>query len=110
MEIVRGDTKALKFQRKMNGEPILDRVDKAYFTVKKNTSEDDPIFQKTINDMTFDSEGFYHFIVEPEDTNNLTYGDYVYDVEVMIGSTYKKTISRGTLSIVDEVTFPINEV
>ena len=41
MEIVRGDTKALKFQRKMNNEPILDRVDKAYFTVKKNTSEDE---------------------------------------------------------------------
>jgi len=109
MEIVRGDTKALKFQRKMDGEPILIKADKVYFTVKKNTRDKEALFQKTIADMSFDSEGVYHFIIEPEDTNNLSYGDYVYDLEVKI-ENYTRTIAKGTISVVDEVTFPINEV
>ena len=109
MEIVRGDTKALKFQRKMDGEPILIKADKVYFTVKKSTRDKEALFQKTITDMSFDSEGVYHFIIEPDDTNNLSYGDYVYDLEVIIGN-YKKTISIGIFEIESEVTFPRNEV
>ena len=109
MQLTRGDTKALKFQRKSEGQVIKTVADNIYFTVKKNNSTNDVIFQKTINDMTFDDEGFYHFTINPIDTNNLSYGEYVYDIEVKIDN-YVKTIAQGTLSITKEVTFASNEV
>lgn len=110
MKIIRGDTKCFKFQRTSNGEPIETKAEKIYFSVKNTSKNNDVIFQKTIEDMTFDENFFYHFIIYPEDTNNLQYGDYVYDIEVKIGSNYVKTISRGPFIIDYEVTFAGNEV
>ena len=109
MQITRGDTKALKFQRKANGEPILTMANKVYFTVKLNYKEKEALFQKTIDDMTFDASGYYHFTINPEDTNNLDYGDYVYDLEIKTDN-YTKTISKGAFSVTNEVTFSNNEV
>lgn len=110
MQITRGDTKALYFQRKRNDEPILEEIDKVYFTVKTNDDEDNKeiIFQKTKEDMTFDEDGIYHFVINPEDTETLNYGDYVYDLEVK-ASNYTKTIDKGVFSITSEVTHKENE-
>lgn len=109
MQITRGDSKGLKFQRKSNGEPIMQVADNIYFTVKVNNYVDEVVFQKTINDMDFDEYGYYHFVINPEDTNGLNYGDYVYDLEVK-EEEYTRTISQGIFSITKETTFPINEV
>ena len=109
MEITRGDSKGLYFQRKRDGQPILQEAENIYFTVKVNNNTEEAVFQKTIADMTFDEDGYYHFTINPEDTNGLNYGDYVYDIEVKIAD-YTKTISQGTLSITKETTFPANEV
>lgn len=110
MKIIRGDTKKCKFQRKdAEGHAILTIADKIYFTVKKNNTTLEPIFQKTIDDMTFDESGYYHFTIEPEDTNNLDYGNYYYDIE-RIYEGDKKTISRGQFKVDYEITFAGNEV
>ena len=109
MELTRGDSKALYFRRMSKGQPILTEANKVYFTVKKNYDIEEALFQKTKDDMTFDEEGYYHFTINPEDTNNLDYGDYVYDIEVKTAN-YTKTISKGTLSITKEVTHKNNEV
>ena len=110
IKIRRGDTKAFKFQRKSNGEPITEIAENIYFTVKRNSKLNDFIFQKTIDDMNFDENYFYHFTIYPEDTNGLQYGNYEYDIEVKIGDEYVKTIAIGTFIIDKEVTFVGNEV
>lgn len=110
MEITRGDTRHYKFQRKdENGNVILKKADKIYFTVKNNEVEIKPLFQKTIDDMIFDSDGFYHFSILPEDTNKLPYRIYYYDIERIVEGD-KRTISIGELKLTKEVTFAENEV
>ena len=109
MQIIRGDTAKFKFRRlNADGEPILEMPIKIYFTVKRRFTDAEFILQKTIDDMQFDENGYFHFIVQPSDTDNLQYGDYVYDIEV-ITSNYKQTISIGSFKITKEVTFVGNE-
>lgn len=110
LEIIRGDTARYKFRRKdKNGETITTIADKIYFTIKKNSTDMEPIIQKTIEDMTFDDGGFYHFILLPSDTDSLTYGMYCYDIE-RIQDGNKKTIRRGRIKLTSEVTHARNEV
>ncbi len=109
MEITRGDTKGLTFKRRnSDGSVITEKADKIYFTVKKNSVTGGITFQKTIDDMTFDSDGTYHFIINPSDTNSLSYGNYCYDLEVKIDD-YVKTIAKGDFIITEEVTHKENE-
>ena len=111
MEIIRGDTQEYKFQRKdANGDVITQEATSVYFTVKENYIVDKVLIQKTIEDMTFDSDGTYHFTITADDTNDLYYGDYVYDIEVKQGDEYTKTIAKGVFKISEEVTFESNEV
>lgn len=109
LSIRRGDTKGFYFRRTKDGEPIQQEAQSIYFTVKKSSKLNEVVFQKTLDDMDFDEEYFYHLIVNPEDTNGLQYGDYVYDVEVKI-ENYVKTIAIGKFTIKNEVTFVGNEV
>lgn len=110
MEMTRGDTSKWKFQRlDMNGDPITVRADYCWFSVKTNDMKKETVIQKTIEDMEFGEDYYYRFTINPEDTNNLQYGEYVYDVEV-IQEGYKQTISKGTFTLDYEVTFVNNEV
>lgn len=110
ISMIRGDTTPLMFQRKdSNGDVIKLRADKIYFTVKKSDLPNEVLFQKTIEDMTFDEDGTYHFVIQPEDTNNLEFKNYSYDLEVIQGDVVS-TISYGEFIIEKEVTFAGNEV
>lgn len=110
ISMIRGDTTPLMFQRKdNNGDVIKLRADKIYFTVKKSDLPDEVLFQKTIDDMTLDEDGTYHFVIQPEDTNNLEFGNYLFDLEV-IQDNVVSTISRGEFIIEFEATFARNEV
>ena len=110
IEITRGDTAQFKFQRKDNdGNPILSVATKVYFTIKKHYSFSNFVLQKTIDDMTFDEDGYYHFTINPQDTNELSFGEYEYDIEVIVDD-YKQTISKGVFKITKEVTHANNEV
>ena len=109
LSMIRGDTTSLKFQRKDNdGNVIMLQADKAYFTVKKSTAQSNYLIQKTLDDMVLDEEGVYHFTINPEDTDDLDYGTYVYDLEI-IQNEVVTTISRGEFIIESEVTFAENE-
>ena len=115
IEIIRGDTEKFKFTRKdSDGKAIKREPDAIYFTVKNNAYENKTIFQKTLEDMDFDSEtGEFTFYVMPEDTDKLNYGNYEYDLEVketIGGIEYVKTISKGLFAIKEEITFATNEV
>lgn len=107
---IRGDTRNYRFQRlNADGTPITTRPDKIYFTVKKKDTDKDVVFQKTIDDMTIDDDGTYHFTVEPTDTNGLKYMTYVFDIEVITDGV-KTTIAKGGFTVESEVTFVENEV
>lgn len=110
MKMRRGDTKFYKFQRKdKNGEVITEKAEKVYFTVKKNFIAKEVILQKTIEDMVFDEDYYYHFVIEPEDTDNKEYGKYKFDVQIEHDGV-KSTLALGDFEIQEEVTFADNEV
>ena len=111
ISITRGDTKVLKFQRKNEDGVIETEAKELYFTVKENSNKQNYLFQKTLdNGITFSDEDYYYRItISPDDTNNLYYGTYMYDIEVK-EDDYVKTIDLGEFVIKEEVTFAGNEV
>ena len=54
-------------------------------------------------------DGIYKIFIDPEDTNGLEFGRYVYDVEIIKGDI-KTTIEAGILNINHEVTCASDEV
>ena len=112
IEIIRGDTKSFKFQRKTtNNEVITEKPDKMFFTVKTGYYSKDYLFQKRLDtDITYKEEdSYYYFTINPSDTDKLNFEDYVFDIEI-IKNDIKKTIAKGTLKVGSEVTFAENEV
>lgn len=109
----RGDTFKFKYALKdfLTKEIITKSVDKMWFSVKNSTLTDHIIIQKSLEDgtITFTDDGYYHIIINPEDTNNLKYKDYVFDIEI-INNGDKLTLKVGDFTLKDEVTFAINEV
>lgn len=109
MELTRGDTGLFKFQRvDANGDVITSTPDAMYFTLKKSYSSPIAVVQKTLADMTQDTDGYWHITLEPEDTENIDVGAYVYDIEVTVPE-YVKTIAKGTLRITAEATWAENK-
>lgn len=109
IEFTRGDSKSFKFQRHyVGGDPILEEADAIYLTVKQSWNTRDFVFQKRKEDMTFDDDGYYHVQIFDTDTENLRYGKYAYDIEVIVGA-YKKTVAKGYLILTNEATFKENE-
>lgn len=113
MEIIRGDTKELKFQRrkKIDNQVITTKPDKMYFTVKYSYESKEPVLQKTLdNGITFNAEdNYYYMTINPEDTDKLQFRDYVYDLEIIVGNK-KTTLAIGDFKISKEVTHANNEV
>ena len=110
MKITRGDTAGYNFQRKdAEGNVITTTPDALYFTVKAKWTDEKALIQKTINDMTKDEDGTWHFVIQSDETDGLPYGNYVYDIEV-IDDDAVQTISKGMLTITEEATWQVNEV
>lgn len=111
IEIIRGDTFMFKFQRiGVDDNVITNKAEKMWFTVKKNYKTTEKLIQKTLKDktITFDSDSYYHIVLENEDTKDLKYKTYVYDIQVE-NDGYVQTISMGTITINNEVTFEGSE-
>ena len=114
MEIIRGDTKYFKFQRKRkHDKEIIETLpEKLYFTIKYSNNAEDFVIQKTLeNGIEYNKNDKYYYIkIKPDDTDNLSYGKYYYDIEVIKENEYKQTIAFGDLEITGEITFAKNEV
>lgn len=103
-EIVRGDSADFKVnlweyneKGEIIGEYTPEEGDLIYFTVRKSTKDTDPILIQKIGQ---------YVELEPEDTHNLKYGKYVYDVQLTYASGYTDTIVLPTeFKILEEVTF-----
>lgn len=109
IKLHRGDTKTFKFKIIDSNGDSIENVNNIYLTCKKNHVTNNVLFQKSIKSggITF-SNGYYHFVINSEDTDKLDYDDYVFDIEVIIGD-FKET-KLGTITIDKEVTFKENEV
>lgn len=110
--INRGTTFRLKAQRKDNdGNPILIEPEEMYFIVKKRWDDKKALITKTLEDMTFDEDGYFHFTIYPEDTEKLPYGKYVWDLTpIDEGNLYRQKPAHGYLIIGNSAGWIINEV
>ena len=101
--MVRGDTSKIGICLKnLETEP-----DAIYMTVKRTISDEEPSFQKSLDngiipDESEEGKKFY-IVIEPGDTQNLTPAIYVYDIEITVnGDTF--TPITGRLVLVPDVT------
>lgn len=112
----------LEFPRGDNQNLVIDLVDKQgrqiilgddemlYMTVKKNSRDKDYKFQKRLgNGIEKRADGKYVISIFPEDTNDLDYGSYGYDIELKSGNVVK-TLGIYTITLTEEYTHAGNEV
>ena len=111
IEFVRGDSYERGFiiRDKGTGSTVETTWDDVYFTVKKKYLDRDFKFQKRLSDggIVYDGDGHFTLSILPEDTNDLSFGDYDCDIELKKG-TYTRTF-YGHLHLTPEVTHQNNE-
>ena len=102
----RGDSFFFKFTRRTTkDEIIMTKSQKMWFTVKLTSNSSKNLIQKTLeNGINFTDDGYYHIEIKPMDTKELSYGDYVYDIQIE-NDGIVKTLKFGTLKLEEEVTF-----
>ena len=68
-----------------------DDIESIFITVRKEpASLYEIIFQKNINDITFEN-GYINCTFLPQDTQNLRYGKYYFDIEITLKNGYRKS-------------------
>lgn len=100
IKIIRGDTSRFEVDIfNQNNEPYeLQEGDKLVFTVKKNVSTKCIALQKQITGATF--------TITHDDTKNMAYGKYVYDVQLTQANGDVTTVIPPSLFYLDaEVNF-----
>lgn len=111
LSLNRGTTFKLRGRRiDANGEPILTTPEEIYFIVKKRWTDKAALITKTLQDMEFDEDGYYHFTILPEETENLDYGKYVWDfTPVDDNNIYRQKPAHGYLVIGNSSGWIVNE-
>lgn len=113
LEFTRGDTKVFKFKlHDKNKEPlVLTSTDKIYLTAKKDPNSNEILFQKTIgNGIELKEDGFYYVTINPDDTNQLPFGSFGYDIQIKTGTGKVITIMVATITLTEEYTHKGDEV
>lgn len=112
IRFARGDSYDQGFQiKRANENQMIDGFDEIYFTVKRKYSDKNYLFQKTLSGGGIDNDGDGHYTIRfyPSDTSNLFFGEYDFDIELVLGEdNYKKTFT-GKLYLDPEVTHADNE-
>lgn len=106
----RGDIRIIPFTVKdSEGNPSTIAFTEIYFTVKRNYHEQEPIFQKklTTGEIETDGLGTFWFSIDSQDTDGLSFGKYVFDIE-LVADGLKQT-STGDLVLTYEATYKSNE-
>ena len=84
--MTRGDSESLTVKKKNDvwaeGEVITMTV--------RTDAEGDIVFQKAVSE--FDGDGAAVIAIEPEDTEGLDFGNYVYDIQLSVGERVKTLI------------------
>ena len=114
IEMPRGDLRQIAFtvHSADSENSIVTDFDEIYFTVKKNYTDKVFLFQKklTTGDIELTESGDFQFTIQPEDTDKMAFGQYVFDVEVIRGNEIKQTLIVGYIRLTEEVTHVKDEV
>ncbi len=115
IELVQGDTsKVYRFKRKNKNEVITTLPQKMWLTFKNSCCSKECVLQKTLENggITYSEiDNYYRFQLKSEDTCELPYGDYGFDIAIINENGEKKTLKRDcVLKIVDHYTHKCNEV
>lgn len=107
ISFIRGDTFPMKFQILDSERNVVPKseLETLYLTCRKFNSLDSPkLFQKKIEDFVYDDEdGFYYIAFNPEDTRELEYGTYNFDIEATFKDGYVNTL-KSSFEIIEETT------
>lgn len=110
-EFYRGDT----YSRTITINNWDKEIESMYFTLKEKETDKDFILQKKIgNGITKidedETKKIYLLTIDATDTDNFKCDtDYIFDVEIISGNI-KKTIIKGILTLISDITKTINEV
>lgn len=115
IEVIQGDVSPVyKFQRKnTDGEPITSLPQKMWITFKEGVYTNEVLFQKTLEDGISYSEedNYYRFNIKSEDTENMPYGMYGFDIAIINEEGEKKTLlNDGIFKVQKHYTKKQNEV
>lgn len=105
LSFIRGDSCPLKFQiHDVEGNPVLkEDLIGLYLTCRKSNSKySEKIFQKKTNDFNYEN-GYYFVNIEPQDTRELPYDTYNFDIEATFGDGEVQTL-KSQFVITDEDT------
>lgn len=98
ISLVRGDTLKMQIEILINDEPYTPVFgDKVRFAMKQTYSSSRVLINKNIPIDTL----ILH--LEPKDTKKLSFGDYVYDIEITFSNGDVDTFIRGTFKIEPEI-------
>jgi hypothetical protein len=103
--MTRGDSESITISCTNESGMALPFVDgdKIYFTVKKGTTDADKLIQKVISTFT---GGKAIVAIDPPDTKSLSFGSYVYDIQLnRADGTVTTLVTPSTFSILGEVTY-----
>ena len=100
IKLTRGDTAriAITINNLLNQEYSIGKEDSLTLTIKKKVKDIEPLLQKIVKGTTL-------FHIKPEDTNDFSFGKYVYDVQLTLsnGDVYT-IIEPSSFVILSEVT------
>lgn len=111
IEFPRGDTMPFLLSIKdEEGNVLIPSLgDEIYFTMKKNYSSRDVVLQKRFSsgDILI-QDGELTFTLEHNDTADLKYGTYSYDIQLISGD-FVRTLIIGEITLTNEATWKANE-
>lgn len=105
ISITRGDSATFIVSMKKDGVVVpFEAGDKVYFTVKTSVNTAQKLIQKIITEFTEDGEAMIYIL--PEDTKQLEFKQYVYDVQLTAADGSVTTFIKPSGFIVGgEVTY-----
>ncbi|MCI6749526.1 MAG: hypothetical protein MR586_01985 [Megasphaera elsdenii] len=95
ISITRGDSAqiTLAIRDRVTGQPFVPGPDdRLTFTVKRELSDEAPLVVKTLDNGIVRREQECILLLVPEDTAQLPFGTYRYDVELVLASGYTDTV------------------
>lgn len=101
IRMVRGDSESIGI--KISGYTLTEG-DFIEFTVRKYIGSPIFIYKKESNFV----DNSISVNIYPEDTNNLDFGDYIYDIQLTYGGSVKTIIRPSRFTIGEEVTYGNN--
>ena len=94
IEIVRGEKLPVEFSLVNEEGESITNVDDITITCRKLPYEDSPIlFQKKFSDVILENNKYIFTILE-EDTKDLNYGSYGYDIKITDGDLIQKFVGE----------------